>query len=321
MYENPESQVYRVVGGPAQDVILPAREALPESSAAPAAPEDEPEEKPAIAAKAEGGEPAYSNLREPRGAAVDEQGRLWVADFGHSRLRVFDPDGGFLGGWGGRGGGEYGFKELCGVAIRGEDLYVADTWNGRIQAFTTAGVLRASAGELYGPRGVAVAPDGRVWVSDTGNHRLVSYDGLLQDRRFYGKRGKEPGDFTSPVGIAVSPAGSVVVADAGNQRIQIFGPTGEPRSAFAFPGWAGNAEPGVAIDADGTIYATDPPASAVVVLDPAGAVKRRIENDEAGNKLALPTGVAIDRKTRILYVVNSGNASISKIRLDERRAP
>jgi YYY domain-containing protein len=321
VYENPEAQIYRVVGGPTQDVILPSREALPEASGAPAPPEDEPEEKPAIAGKAEGGEPPYSNLREPRGAAVDGESRLWVADFGHSRLRVFDADGGFLGGWGGRGGGEYGFKELCGVAIRGEDLYVADTWNGRVQAFTTAGLLRASAGELYGPRGVAVAPDGRVWVSDTGNHRVVSYDGLLQDRRFYGKRGKEPGEFTSPVGISVAPSGTVVVADAGNQRIQILGKDGSPRGAFPFPGWAGNAEPGLVVDVDGSIYATDPNANSVVVLDSSGAVKRKIELDETGNKLAAPTGIAIDRKTRILYVVNSGNASISKIRLDERRAP
>jgi YYY domain-containing protein len=320
VYENPETQIYRVVGGPTQDVILPSREALPEGGA-PAVPEDEPEEKPAIAAKAEAGEPPFSNLREPRGAAVDGQDRVWIADFGHSRLRVFDADGGSLGGWGGRGGGEYGFKELCGVAIRGDDLYVADTWNGRIQAFTVGGVLRASAGELYGPRGVAVAPDGRVWVADTGNHRIVSYDGLLQDRRFYGKRGKEPGEFTSPVGISISPSGSVVVADAGNQRIQILGKDGEPRSAFPFPGWAGNAEPGLVVDVDGSIYATDPNANAIVVFDPAGAVKRKIASDEAGNALASPTGVAIDRKTRILYVVNSGNASISKIRLDERRAP
>jgi YYY domain-containing protein len=321
VYENPETQIYRVVGGATEDEILPSREALPESAGAPAAPEDEPEERPAIAAKAEDGEPPFSKLREPRGAAVDGEDRVWVADFGHSRLRVFDADGGFLGGWGGRGGGEFGFKELCGVAIRGDDLYVADTWNGRVQAFTTAGVLRASAGELYGPRGIAVAPDGRVWVSDTGNHRIASYDGLLQDRHFYGKRGKGPGEFTSPVGISVSPSGSVVVADAGNQRIQILGKDGEPRGSFAFPGWAGNAEPGLVVDVDGSIYATDPTANVVVVLDAAGAVKRRIESDESGNKLALPTGVAIDRKTRILYVVNSGNASISKIRLDERRAP
>jgi DNA-binding beta-propeller fold protein YncE len=321
VYENPEAQVYRVVGGPAQDVLLTARESLPEAAAAAAGPQDEEEEKPAIQEKADAGEPPFSNLREPRGAAVDGQGRIWIADFGHSRLRAYDASGGFLGGWGGRGGGEYGFKELCGVAIAGDAMYVADTWNGRVQAFTTAGVLRASAGELYGPRGVAIAPDGRVWVTDTGNHRVVSYDPLLQDRQSYGKRGTGSGEFTSPIGIAAAPSGAIYVADAGNQRIQVLGPDGAFRGAFPVPGWAGNAEPGLAVDSDGTLYATDPPAGLVLALDPSGSVKRRITTDEAGRNFANPTGIAIDRKNRILYVVNSGNASVSKLSLPERRTP
>jgi YYY domain-containing protein len=321
VYENPEAQVYRVVGGPAQDVLLTARESLPEAAAAAAGPQDEEEEKPAIQERADAGEPPFSNLREPRGAAVDGQGRIWIADFGHSRLRVFDANGGYLGGWGGRGGGEYGFKELCGIAIAGDAMYVADTWNGRVQAFTTAGVLRASAGELYGPRGVAIAPDGRVWVTDTGNHRVVSYDPLLQDRQSYGKRGTGSGEFTSPIGIAAAPSGAIYVADAGNQRIQVLGPDGAFRGAFPVPGWAGNAEPGLAVDSDGTLYATDPPAGLVLALDPSGSVKRRMTTDEAGRNFANPTGIAIDRKNRILYVVNSGNASVSKLSLAERRTP
>ena len=320
VYENPETQIYRVAGGPAQDVLLPARESLPEAAAA-GQPQDEPEERPSIQEKSDGAEPAFSNLREPRGIAVDARGRVWVADFGHSRLRVFDADGGHLGGWGGRGSGEYGFRELCGVAIEGDALYVADTWNGRVQGYTIAGLQRASVGELYGPRGVAVAPDGRVWVTDTGNHRVVSYDPLLQDPKMIGKRGSGPGEFTSPVGIAAAPSGAIYVADAGNQRIQVLGPGGELRGGFAFAGWAGSTEPGLAVDADGTIYATDPGAAAVVVLGPSGAVQRRILADEAGQKFANPTGIAIDRKNRILYVVNSGNASIAKISLSDRRTP
>jgi YYY domain-containing protein len=320
-YENPETQVYRVVGGPAQDVVLIAREALPEAAAAAAGPQDEEEEKPSIQAKADADELPFSNLREPRGAAVDGQGRVWIADFGHSRLRVFDPHGGFLGGWGGRGAGEFGFKELCGIAIAGDAMYVADTWNGRVQAFTTAGVLRASTGDLYGPRGVAVAPDGRVWVADTGNHRVVSYDALLQDRRIFGKRGTAVGEFTSPIGIAAAPSGAIYVADAGNQRIQVLGPDGAVRGAFAVAGWAGNAEPGLTVDSDGTLYATDPAAGLVLALDPSGSVRRRIATDQSGERFENPTGIAIDRKNRILYVVNSGNASVSVIPLSERRAP
>jgi YYY domain-containing protein len=313
-YENPDVQIYRVAGGPGEDVLVPARDTLPES-AAPGPPRDEPEERPAIAAKASGAGAPYANLREPRGAAVDLSGRLWIADFGNSRLRVFDRDGGSLGGWGGRGSGEFGFRELCGVAIRGDALYVADTWNGRVQAYTIEGVLRASASELYGPRGIAVAPDGRVWVTDTGNHRVVSYGPLLSDAKIFGQKGGRPGEFSSPNGIAASPGGEIYVADTGNRRIQVLARDGSLRRILPFPGWGENAEPGLAIDADGTIYATDPRSAAVIVLDPAGREMARYTADEAGRKLENPTGIAIDPKDRILYVVNTGSSSVAKLRL------
>ena len=74
-------------------------------------------------------------MKDPRDGAVYGKGRIWIADCGNSRLRSFDQDGGYLGGWGGRGNGNYGLRELCGVAIRGDEIYVADTWNGRVQAF------------------------------------------------------------------------------------------------------------------------------------------------------------------------------------------
>ena len=321
VYENPETQIYRVAGGPAQDVIVPAKESLPPAAAAAAQPQDEPEEKPSLLEKAGAAQPPFANLKEPRGAAVDARGRLWVADFGNSHLRVFDAGGGYLGGWGGRGGGQFGFKELCGVAIAGDDLYIADTWNGRVQAYTLAGLFRATVGDLYGPRGIAVAPDGRVWVTDAGNHRVVSYDALLQDPKIVGSRGAGRDQFSSPIGIAAAPSGVIYVADTGNRRIQVLGPDGAFRGSFPFPGWGENVEPHLAVDTDGTIYATEPQAAAVLELDPAGHVQRRITEDGAGRKFEKPTGIAIDRKNRILYVINTGNASVSTIALSNRRTP
>ena len=43
--------------------------------------------------------------------------------------------------------------------------------------------------------------------------------------------------------------------------------------------------------------------------------------DDAGSKFQNPTGIAVDRKNRILYVVNSGSASVSRVSLAERRMP
>jgi YYY domain-containing protein len=320
-YENPESRVYRFVGGPAQDLLLPTKEELPEAAPAPSQPEDEPEQPPEILEKPAEARAPFEGLREPRGMAVDDRGRLWIADFGHSRLRVFDSDGGALGGWGGRGSGKFGFRELCGVAIQGDALYVADTWNGRVLAFTLAGAPRGMAGDLYGPRGVTIAPDGRVWVADTGNHRVASYDAELGDARFVGRKGSGSDEFSSPVGIAAAPSGAVYVADTVNRRIQILNPDGTFRGHFAFPGWGENVEPQLAVDDDGTIYATNPSVGNVVSMDAAGRVLKTWQEDDAGKKFEHPTGIGLDRKRRILYVVNAGNSSVSKLPLPERRKP
>jgi YYY domain-containing protein len=320
VYENPEAQVYRFAGGPTQEVLLPTTEDLPEAAAAPAQPQDEPEEPPSILEKPSEARPPFDGLREPRGMAVDGRGRIWIADFGHSRLRVYDPDGGLLGGWGGKGSGKFGFRELCGVAIRGDALAIADTWNGRILAFSLAGVPRAMATELYGPRGVAIAPDGSVWASDTGNHRVVVYDAELQNTRFIGRKGTGWDEFSSPVGIAASPQGLVYVADTVNRRIQVLNHDGTFRGHFVFPGWGENVEPQLAVGDDGTIYGTDPAGEAVVALEPtAGRVVQRWTVDEAGKKFDHPTGIGLDPKGRILYVVNAGNSSVSKLPLPERR--
>jgi YYY domain-containing protein len=313
-YENAEASVYRVIGGDTEDVIAPTRETIPTPAQAEGAPTEEPEEHPVIRKSAAPGAAAFSGMKEPRDAAVDDQGRLWVADFGKSYLRVFDRSGGNLGGWGGRGSGTYGFNQISGVAVRGEDVYVADTWNGRVELFTLAGERKATVAELFGPRGVAAAPDGSVWVTDTGNKRVVQYDGSLKLIRVIGKLGSAPLEFSDPVGIAVSPSGSVYVADAGNHRIQILSADGQFLRALAVPEWSGGNEPHLEVDEKGVTYASDPAGNAVIEFDPSGQRRRRT-TDDAGKAFERPTGIALDSKREILYVVNSGNNTVSQLAL------
>jgi DNA-binding beta-propeller fold protein YncE len=254
-------------------------------------------------------------MKEPRGAAFDRRGRLWIADFGNSRLRIFDSLGGSLGGWGGRGRGTFGFREPCGVAIRSDLVYIADTWNGRIQSFSLDGTWLATARDLFGPRGIATAPDGTVWVTDTGNKRLIAFDAGLGKLQTLGHLGSGPEEFSDPVGIVVSRAGAIYVADAGNQRIQMLDKTGRYIRQAPIDGWKMGDEPYLDVDEDGTLYATHPSHNAVLQIDPSGSLKRTISADEAGQKLSRPTGIAIDRKNRLLYVINSGNNTVSKIRM------
>ena len=68
-----------------------------------------------------------------------------------------------------------------------------------------------------------VAPDGRVFVADSGNNRVQYFTANGSFLGKWGKRGTGPGELKNPRAIAVSRDGKrVYVADSGNNRIQYF---------------------------------------------------------------------------------------------------
>jgi DNA-binding beta-propeller fold protein YncE len=283
---------------------------IPAAAATP-----DPDAPPQIRATAEPGRAPWAGLAEPRGIALDAQGRLWVTDFGHSRIAIFDASGGSLGGWGGvRGNGRYQLQDPADVAIHGEEVFVADTWNGRIQQFTTSGQFRETAArELYGPRGVAVASDGVAWVADSGNNRLVLLQ-AGQPARFIGKAGAGADGLASPVGVAAS-ASHVYVADIGNHRIQVLGLDGKFQRSIPVAAWKDVMEPYLAVDEKENVYASVPAGSAVLELDRSGKVVHKWESDDAGKKLLKPTGLALDARAGVLYVADAASNVVTTIRV------
>jgi DNA-binding beta-propeller fold protein YncE len=293
--------------------------ASPAPAAAAATPAPPPDTPPVIHETAEAGKAPWAGLAEPRGAALDGRGRIWVSDFGHSRIAIFDLNGGYLGGWGGvKGNGKFQLQDPGDVAIHGDDVYVADTWNGRVQQFTTSGQFReTSVTELYGPRGVAVAPDGAVWIADSGNNRLVLLE-KGQPKRFVGRSGSGPDGLSFPVGVAAS-ASRVFVADIGNHRIQVFGLDGKFQRSIPVAAWKETMEPYVAVDDKENLFVSVPAGSAVLELDHSGKVLHTWETDDGGKKLVKPTGLALDAKNRILYVVDAASNAITTLHLDGKK--
>jgi len=290
------------------------------TASAPApTPTEPPVEPPKFTEAAAPDLPPYSGLSEPRGAALDAKGRLWVADFGDSRLRLFDAQGGYLGGWGGKGTGTHGFNNPTAVAVAGDTVYVADTWNARVQSFSLEGTPKASVSGLYGPRGVAVAPGGAVLVADTGNNRLMIYDAELKEGRAVGSKGSGPEQFSDPVGVAVGASGAIYVADVGNRRIQILDSKGRFTGRFDFPGWTSAGEPFLANGAGDVLYVSDPSGGAVLALNRSGKVLRKWEADDTGRKLGSPSGLALDSRKGTLYVVDKAANTVSRLALGEAK--
>jgi DNA-binding beta-propeller fold protein YncE len=273
------------------------------------------EETPAFRETAAPGEAPYAEVQQPFDCAVDNRGRLWVLDSANGRVRVFDDKGGYLGGWGGNvEKGEYSFQGPEGIAIAGASVYIADTWSGSVRAFSRKGEPAGRASGLYGPRGIA-AGDGVVWVTDSGNARLMAYDAQLKTPRVIGKPGTGGGEFNHPVGIAVGPSGNLFVGDSGNGRVQVLDKNGRFVRSWNLPWLKTSWQAHVAVDSRGTVYVSYPDGGSVLAFDKAGAQRKAWTADDSGAKLVRPVGVAVDGKAGVLYVMDTGSHRVRRIAL------
>ena len=111
------------------------------------------------------------------------------------------------------------------------------------------------------PSGAAWGPNNRLYVADTGNHRIQTLNSQGQPMGMWGSRGTNPGQFENPSGIAVDRrTGNVFVADTGNHRIQKFDATGILLAQWGSYG----CDPGqfyaptaVTVDDQGDVYVLD----------------------------------------------------------------
>jgi DNA-binding beta-propeller fold protein YncE len=108
---------------------------------------------------------------------------------------------------------------------------VADSKNHRVQKLSPSGEALASwggegsePGKFKDPCGIAVGPDGSVYVADTWNHRIQKFDA---NGTFLAQWAEESPGLWGPRGIAVSADGTVYVTDTGNKRVLAYSPTGE----------------------------------------------------------------------------------------------
>jgi predicted membrane-bound mannosyltransferase/sugar lactone lactonase YvrE len=283
-----------------------------------------------LVAGASGADPGLLNA--PRGLAVAPDGTIYVADSRNNRVQRFAPDGKFLGGWGSfkdrtQGEAPMGtFNEPWGIAVAKDgSVFVSDTWNHRIQKFTSDGkpvMVWGSFGQstdeygFYGPRGLAFDPQGRLYVADTGNNRIAIYDQSGKFITSFGTPGTESGQFSEPVDVFIDANGLTYVTDTWNQRIQVFSPNADfteftPVASWNVAGWFGGSnenKPFITVNQAGHVFITDPEGYRVVEFDgtPGGFVRAWGTYGTDNNQFNLPTGLAVDSQGH-LWVSDSGN--------------
>ena len=85
--------------------------------------------------------------------------------------------------------------------------------------------LYKGSGTFKSPADLFMDHEGYLWISDTGNNRIIKF---TQDGRFVSSYGPEegPGALNAPEGVFITRTGEMWVADRGNSRVVVYGPDG-----------------------------------------------------------------------------------------------
>lgn len=269
-----------------------------------------------------GGAPSTGTLRlhKPSGVAVDGAGNIYVADTGHDRVLKLAPTGALV--W-------------AAGRIKAEEKGEAETQSGK------------GPGEFDKPLGVAVDAAGRVYVSDSGNHRVQT---LAPDGTYLAQFALPPVEdddereddgpelkLGKPAGLALDAAGNVYVADPKGRRALKFGPAGgllltipiagREKDESGRRGAAPWRPEGVAVSPSGEcILVSDQKGGVILKFDRTGArnlafgSKGEDDDDDHGlldfNK---PSGLALDAAGN-LYVADRNGGRIVKLGLPDGRA-
>lgn len=199
----------------------------------------------------DGGPATAAQLGAPYGIAVGPDASLYIAELSGHRIRRVDPDG------------------------------IITTVAGTGTAGFSGDAGPATSAQLDKPWGVAVGPDGGLYIGDARNHRVrrVAPDGVITTVAGTGTPGfsGDAGPATSaqvyfPTGLAFGPGGELYVSDSVNNRVRKVSRDGvittfAGNGLLETGGEVGDGGPatsanlnqpyGLAVAPDGTLYIAD----------------------------------------------------------------
>ena len=274
-----------------------------------------------------------------RGLALDDDGNLVVADTGNHRLQVLTPDG---------------------EVVRTVGPILAPSLDGPAGSTTTTAALDASGagddgggppGDGVGPEGsewsdaatgpevppgsgpeilvldtpsaVAVAPDGRYLVADTGNDRVLLVDPDFElAPTVVADATTVPDGLDGPRGVVGAEDGRVAISDTEQDRVVVLGPDGDFEVALGSDGAEDgqlDSPRGLALDDGGSLWVADAATHRVArccdplpALDDPAVVEGFGSRGVLHGELARPNAVAIDADGGA-WVVDTGNHRVQAV--------
>ncbi|MHB8772041.1 MAG: phosphatidylinositol-specific phospholipase C domain-containing protein [Syntrophales bacterium] len=202
------------------------------------------------------------------------------------------------------------------------NIYIADTFNDRIQKFDPEGhyILSwgssgAEDGQFLGCRGLAIDSANSVYVTDVILHRVQKFDSSGNFVTKWGSEGRGAGEFSAPFDVSTDSSDNVYVVDANNNRIQKFDSSGRYLGEFGTHG-AGDGqfdEPiGITIDRHSNIYIADGQNNRIQKFDKnMRFVGKWGEAGTGDGQFVAPYGIAADRDGNI-YVTDLEDNRIQK---------
>jgi len=130
--------------------------------------------------------------------------------------------------WGRPGSGPGQFNDPTGIAITGDEVFISDARNNRIQVFDWNGIFKREItkvgmnGEKPGRPMNLTIKNGLLYVPDYWNDRVDVFRLNGDWVKSIGVAGKGPGDMRAPGGVAVLENGDLLIAGFYNQRIQLL---------------------------------------------------------------------------------------------------
>ncbi len=314
-------------------------------------------------------------LYQPSAVSLDSAGNIYIADTGTQRVRQVSPSG-IITTVAGNGTASSSSDKISsttatlnfpmGVAVDSNgNLIISDTQNQRVRE-VTAGIIQTVAGtgvaglgtadqlasqtQLNNPRNTCMAPNGAMYVADTGNHRVltISRTALISVALGTGTPGYN-GDggqaflaqVNQPSACAVDAAGNLYVADSGNNRIRKVTPAGIVGTAVGTgtPGSAGdgglanaamlNGPRGIALDGNNNLFIGDTGNNRIREVTPDGVIHTIAGQGPAGfagdggpataARLNAPAGILLDGSGN-LYVADFGNNRVRELIPDSSAA-